>query len=233
MGRGKEDAALVIESEPFAISQENLIDAIWEEAIPFDLAVARFTENRINDPLRLTIGEGSFLESLTSALGFDGELPEEDTPFDPEAFFAAGDTVNQARQSLSDGRLSNLKVLGIDIGRMLRQVGNRVGHELAFSLRSIDNDIEFLDEMMDWWEHAGLGTLLYGIEPEFHVQVGLHHPPTEDDDVLPMWEMDDGIIEGALMTRFPPGSNVDVRRQDGTGAHDDLWQYHLLTRSEA
>ena len=105
-------------------------------------------------------------------MGFDGELPEEDTPFDPEAFFAAGDTVNQARQSLSDGRLSNLKVLGIDIGRMLRQVGNRVGHELAFSLRSIDNDIEFLDEMMDWWEHAGLGTLLYGIEPEFHVQLG-------------------------------------------------------------
>ena len=141
--------------------------------------------------------------------------------------------MNQARQSLSDGRLSNLKVLGIDIGRMLRQVGNRVGHELAFSLRSIDNDIEFLDEMMDWWEHAGLGTLLYGIEPEFHVQVGLHHPPTEDDDVLPMWEMDDGIIEGALMTRFPPGSNVDVRRQDGTGTLDDLWQYHLLTRSEA
>ena len=72
VGRGKEDAALVIESEPFAISQENLIDAIWEEAIPFDLAVARFTENRINDPLRLTIGEGSFLESLTSALGFAG-----------------------------------------------------------------------------------------------------------------------------------------------------------------
>ena len=233
VGRGKEDAALVIESVPFAISQENLIDAIWEEAIPFDLAVARFTENKINDPLRLTIGEGSFLESLTTALNFDGELPEEDTPFDPEAFRAAGDTVNQARQSLSDGRLSNLKVLGIDIGRMLRQVGNRVGHELAFSLRSIDNDIEFLDEMMDWWEHAGLGTLLYGIEPEFHVQVGLHHPPTEDDDVLPMWEMDDGIIEGALMTRFPPGSNVDVRRQDGSGTLDDLWQYHLLTRSEA
>ena len=233
VGRGKEDAALVIESEPFATSQENLIDAIWEEAIPFDLAVARFTENRINDPLRLTIGEGSFLESLHEALGFDGALPEEDTPFDPEAFFAAGDTVNQARQKLSDGRLSNLKVLGIDIGRMLRQVGNRVGHELAFSLRSIENDIEFLDEMMDWWEHAGLGTLLYGIDPDFHVQVGLHHPPVVDDDVLPMWEMDDGIIEGALMTRFPLGSDIEVRRREGAGTPDDLWQYHLLTRVAA
>ena len=32
VGRGKEDAALVIESEPFAKAQENLIDTIWEDA---------------------------------------------------------------------------------------------------------------------------------------------------------------------------------------------------------
>ena len=57
--------------------------------------------------------------------------------------------------------------------------------------------------MMDWWEFAGLGRLEYGIDPVFHVQVGLDHPPSEDPDVLPMWELDDGIIEGALMTRFP------------------------------
>ena len=78
---------------------------------------------------------------------------------------AAGKEVNQARQELTKGRLSNLKILGIDLSRMLRQVGNRVGHELAFSLRSIENHVEFLDEMMDWWEFAGLGRLEYGIDP--------------------------------------------------------------------
>ena len=61
---------------------------------------------------------------------------------------------------------------------------------------------------MDWWEFAGLGRLEYGIDPVFHVQVGLDHPPSEDPDVLPMWELDDGIIEGALMTRFPKDGNV-------------------------
>jgi predicted hydrocarbon binding protein len=231
VGRGKEDAALVIESQPFAKAQENLIDTIWEDAVQFATAEARFTKGRIHDPLRLTIGEGSFLDSLVGALGVN-DLPEHDTPFDPEAFMAAGKEVNQARQELTKGRLSNLKILGIDLSRMLRQVGNRVGHELAFSLRSIENHVEFLDEMMDWWEYAGLGRLEYGIDPVFHVQVGLDHPPSDDPDVLPMWELDDGIIEGALMTRFPRDGQVSIRRFDGTGESDDLWRYHIIMNNE-
>ena len=231
VGRGKEDAALIIESGPFSQAHLHLIDAIWEGAVPLATARARFTENQINDPLRLTIGEGSFLKNVSVALGFDGQLPEEDTPFDPEAFFAAGHEVNEARMRLTEGKLSNLKVLGIDISRMLRQIGNRVGQEIAFSLRSIENDIEFLDEMMDWWEHAGLGLLQYDVDPQFHVVVGLNHPPVEDPDALPMWEMDDGIIEGALSTRFAKEANVVIQRVDGSGVKDDLWRY-LIHRHE-
>ena len=231
VGRGKEDAALIIESGPFSQAPLPLLDAIWEGAVPLATARARFTENQINDPLRLTIGEGSFLKNVSVALGFDGQLPEEDTPFDPDAFFAAGNEVNEARMRLTEGKLSNLKVLGIDIGRMLRQIGNRVGQEIAFSLRSIENDIEFLDEMMDWWEHAGLGLLQYDVDPQFHVVVGLNHPPIDDVDALPMWEMDDGIIEGALSTRFAKEANVVIQRIDGNGHKDDLWRY-LIHRHE-
>ena len=231
VGRGKEDAALIIESGPFSQAHLHLIDAIWEGAVPLATARARFTENQINDPLRLTIGEGSFLKNVSVALGFDGQLPEEDTPFDPDAFFAAGNEVNEARMRLSEGKLSYLKLLGIDIGRILRQIGNRVGQEIAFSLRSIENDIEFLDEMMDWWEHAGLGLLQYDVDPQFHVVVGLNHPPIDDVDALPMWEMDDGIIEGALSTRFAKEANVVIQRIDGNGHKDDLWRY-LIHRHE-
>ena len=86
--------------------------------------------------------------------------------------------------------------------------------------------------MMDWWEYAGLGRLEYGIDPVFHVQVGLDHPPSDDPDVLPMWELDDGIIEGALMTRFPRDGQVSIRRFDGTGESDDLWRYHIIMNNE-
>ena len=47
-------------------------------------------------------------------------------------------------------------------------------------MRSIEHDIEFLDEMMDWWEYAGLGRLEYDVDPNFHVRVGLNHPPVDD-----------------------------------------------------
>ena len=209
----------------------NLIDTIWENAVLFETAVARYTENKINDPLKLTIGEGSFLNNVVSALKIN-DMPEEDTPFDPEAFFAAGHEVNEARTKLSEGKLSNLKVLGIDISLMLRQIGNRVGQEISFSMRGIENDIEFLDEMMDWWEHAGLGSLLYDVDPTFHVKVGLNHPPVDNPDALPMWEMDDGIIEGALRHRFSKDEDIVVKRVDGSGESDDLWNYMILKQSQ-
>ena len=225
VGRGKDDAALIIESSAFAESHMNLIDTIWESAVVFETAVTRYTDNQIIDPLRLTIGEGSFLKNIKSVLGIDEELPDDDTPFDPDAFFAAGNEVNQARKKLTEGKLSNLKVLGIDIALMLRQIGNRIGREIAFSLRSIEHDIEFLDEMMDWWEYARLGRLEYDVDPTFHVRVGLNHPPIDDVDALPMWEMDDGIIEGALSARFAKDSHIAIQRVEGSGDPEDLWHY--------
>ena len=44
VGRGKDDAALIIESQAFAESHLNLIDTIWENAVLFDTAVARYTD---------------------------------------------------------------------------------------------------------------------------------------------------------------------------------------------
>ena len=231
VGRGREDAALVIESQSFSATQSNLVEAIWDEAVEFEIAKVRFTEERIVDPLRLTVGEGSFLDSFRSALGFDGQLPDEDTPFDPQSFLASGSELNETRMALQTGRLESLRILGIDIGGILRQVGNRIGQELAFSLRSIDGHVEFLNEMMDWWEHAGLGEIDYELDPTFHVKVYLTEQQTENEDALPLSELDDGIIEGVLSTRYPEDGEVAVRREDG--AEDEYSRYHLLFRADS
>ena len=109
VGRGKDDAALIIESSAFTESHLNLIDTIWENAVTFDTAVARYTDNQINDPLRLTIGEGSFLKNITTALGInevlrlEGKIPH----LTLKLFFAAGTEVNEARKQLTEGKLSN------------------------------------------------------------------------------------------------------------------------------
>ena len=154
VGRGKNDAALMVESESFAESQRNLLDTIWEEAVPYETASKRFTEERIVDPLKLTIDSGSFLEKIREVLQISDDIPEEDTPFNPDAFLASGLEISDARRNLESGGIEALSAFGIDIESLLRQVGNRVGEELSFSLRNIEGNIEYLNEIMDWWEFA-------------------------------------------------------------------------------
>ncbi len=232
VGRGREDAALVVSSEVFASSHYEFMMAIWNRAVDFNSAKKRFTEERIVDPLRLTIGEGSFLEQFREALDFSGELPDEDTPFNPESFLASSSEINQARAALQDGTVFSLQQLGIDIKTMLRQVGQRIGSELAFSLRNIDGHVEFLSELMDWWEYAGLGELEYDTVPFFHIKVNLTHPPVQEGEVLPLWELDDGIIEGALRSRYPEDSNVRIRREEDQ-SEDEMWRYTLIFVDES
>jgi len=226
VGKGKNDAALVIESSQFAESQRNLIEAIWEEAIPFETASKRYTEEKITDPLRLTLNEGSFLEKIRDVLMIEAELPEDDTPFNLEAFMASGLEISDARKRLNQGGIGSLEAFGIDITSLMRQVGNRVGQELSFSLRGVEQEIDFLNEMMDWWEHAGMGTLSYDLEPEFHIKVQFAELP--EGGGLPIWALDDGIIEGALQARYPEGSEITVIREVISREPEGLHRYNLI-----
>ena len=229
VGRGRDDAALVIHSDVFNSSHSDFVSAIWSEAVDFESAKKRFTEERIVDPLRLTIGKGSFLDQFRDALGVNAELPETDTPFNPKSFLASTREINQARTALQGGTVQSLKQLGIDMNTMLRQIGQRIGEELTFSLRKIEGHVEFLSELMDWWEHAGLGELDYDSDPFFHIVVKLAHPEVMDNqNSLPLWELDDGIIEGALMARYPSTGNVRVRRESFEDADGPTWRYTLI-----
>ena len=231
VGRGKTDAALLIQSMPFAESQRNLIESIWEEAIPFELASKRFTEERIVDPLRLTLDGGSFLDRIRDVLQISEELPESDTPFNLDAFMASGLEISDARKKLGSGGISSLSTFGIDIGSLLRQVGNRIGEELAFSLKKIDGHVEFLSEMMDWYEYAGLGELSYDADPTFHIKVHLL-PDIENSDELPLWELDDGIIEGTLLSRYSSMKEVTIERIQSSENKDEFCRYNLVLSDE-
>jgi len=227
VGRGKTDAALLIQSMPFAESQRNLIESIWEDAIPFELASKRFTEERIVDPLKLTLDGGSFLDRIRDVLQISEELPESDTPFNLDAFMASGLEISDARKKLGTGGISSLSTFGIDIGSLLRQVGNRIGEELAFSLRKIDGHVEFLSEMMDWYEYAGLGELSYDADPIFHIKVHLL-PNADNSDQLPLWELDDGIIEGTLLSRYSSMKEVIIERIQSVDNKDEFCRYNLV-----
>ena len=227
VGKGKNDAALFIESKHFANSQLDLVETLWHDSIEFDVAIKRFTDEYIADPLKLVIGEGSFLQQISSALNLEA-LPSSDSPFSLKDLQNVGNTISEARNKLSEGSVSNLKLLGIDLNLMFRQIGNRIGEELSFSLGDIDNDFEFITEVMDWWEYAGLGELNYEISPDFKIMANLEISPNDDFSKLPIWELDDGILEGALFQRFSIENKTIVKRSMQEIDNNDVVVYHML-----
>ena len=226
VGRGKEDAALVIESPDFSSSWANLVESIWLEGIALDSASKRFTENRIVDPLKLTFESGSFLDRIREILDVNDDLPIEDTPFDPASILSAGMEINEARKKLEIGGVESLAAFGIDIETLLRQVGIRIGEELSFSMREIKGDVEYLNEIMDWWEHSGLGKLNYDIDPVFHIEVKLEQKNSADK--LPLWALDDGIIEGAIMSRYNGRNGIQINRIIGDDDVDFHSRYEII-----
>lgn len=226
VGRGKEDAALVIESPDFSSSWANLVESIWLEGIAIDSASKRFTENRIVDPLKLTFESGSFLERIREILDVGDDLPTEDTPFDPESILTAGMEINQARKKLETGGVQSLAAFGIDLETLLRQVGIRIGEELSFSMKDIKGDVEYLNEMMDWWEYSGLGKLNYDIDPVFHIEVKLEQKNSKDQ--LPLWALDDGIIEGAISSRYEERDSIKINRILGDKDVDYHSRYEII-----
>ena len=76
VGRGKNDAALIVESEPFGVSQRNLGGLYLGRGNSFEAASKRFTEDRIVDPLRVTLEGGSFLDRFREVLEIDENLPK-------------------------------------------------------------------------------------------------------------------------------------------------------------
>jgi hypothetical protein len=50
----------------------------------------------------------------------------------------------------------------------------------------------------------------------------------DNPNSLPLWELDDGIIEGALMARYPSTGNVRIRRESFEDEDGPTWRYTLI-----
>ena len=84
-------------------------------------------------------------------------------------------------------------------------------------MKDINGDVEYFNEMMDWWEYSGLGKLTYDIDPVFHIEVHLDEKVSEES--LQLWALDDGIIEGAIMSRYESRDGIEVSRIIGDSSN--------------
>ncbi|MDA9722764.1 hypothetical protein N9U53_01570, partial [Euryarchaeota archaeon] len=120
-GRGKEETAILMESNTLVSAQNELLRIQWDGSISYQSAKARMLDGMITEPLQLTIGEGSFYDKFKSILKNEVEIPVN------AVLTKSGDLVNTGdiRQT------SALAALGINTSMLFDNLGQRVGAELA------------------------------------------------------------------------------------------------------
>ena len=190
-GRGKEDAALLIESTDYMMAQFELIKLHWNEGIAFASVRARLVDGMITEPLKLKIGEGSFYNRLRDLIS------------DEDGFGFTNAILRRPDEPLTMGiSAASLSQLGVDMNEILRGVGQRIGRELALELREEVEDEEFWSRLVKQWDSLGMGELEFDAIPPTLVTVKDSNNCEKNPQLgTILCHMDEGVLEGILMER--------------------------------
>lgn len=191
-GRGKEDTALLIESNNYMCTQIELLKLQWNEGVDFVSTKARIVDGMITEPLSLKIGEGSFYKRLRGIIGNDSGVG-----FTNSIMRKPGEPLTLGVSAAS------LRELGVDMTDILRVVGQRIGQELALELREEEHEELFWEKLTNKWNDLGMGELVIDSTPPSVVTV-LDSNTTERDPHLGsvLCHMDEGVLEGILRERY-------------------------------
>lgn len=194
-GRGKTDSALLIESKAFMEAQSQLMAIQWGAGMSYRSAKARLIEGKIIEPLKLSLGDGSYYERLRSAIG--EQLTVQIEPSNTVLRRPGEPIVTQEISSAVA-----LQKLGVDLNDVLLGVGIRIGEELASKWDNVQDDVEFWKHLSHEWNQLGMGQILTaGMPPEtLTVQNGgaCGGKPNENSMLC---HLDEGVLSGILKTR--------------------------------
>jgi len=192
-GRGKEDTAILMESDMLLTAQSELLRIQWNAASSYQTAKAKMIDGMMTEPLRLSLGEGSFYERFKESikLGMDNN----------------SNAVLTKRGQIVDNNLipqSNpLSVLGINTNQLFQDVGFRIGQELAVKLQHIDNDETFWSNIKTEWQDLGMGDLEYDKLPPSVITVFDGNAcEGQPESSLMFCNMDESVIAGVVKERY-------------------------------
>jgi len=191
-GRGKEDTALLIESQDFMLAQLELLKVQWNGGVDFVATKARIVDGLITEPLKLNLGEGSFYKRLRGLISEDSGIG-----FTNAILRRPGEPLTLGISAASLGQL------GVDMSEILRTVGQRIGQELALELRDEVTDEKFWKKLSIQWRNLGMGDLEIDSIPPSVVTV-MDSKNCERDPTLGsiLCHMDEGVLEGILIERY-------------------------------
>lgn len=216
-GRGKEDAALLVESKDYMRAQIELIRVNWNEGVAFESARARIVDGMITEPLKLKIGEGSFYNRLRGLIG------------NQEGFGFTNAVLRRPNEPLTLGiSAASLSELGIDMSDILRSVGQRIGRELALELREEVEDKAFWNRLIDQWKTLGMGELEIDTIPPTLVTVKDSSSCEKNPQLgSVLCHMDEGVLEGILIERHGFDATASERLCTSKGQDHCLFEISI------
>ena len=192
-GRGKEDTAILMESDMLLTAQSELLKIQWNAATSYHTAKAKMVDGMMTEPLRLTLGGGSFYERFKESIkmGMDN----------------TSNAVLTKNGQVIDSNIipqsNTLSALGINTNQLFYDVGFRIGQELAVKLQHIDSDEIFWNNIKNEWQDLGMGNLeIDTIPPKTITVFDGDACEGQPESSLMFCNMDESVIAGVVKERY-------------------------------
>ena len=197
IGRGKDDSALIVESEEFSSAQRELVDSVWANSIDINSARSRILEKQMIEPLKISLGGGSFYNRLKEGIleamiKKDGSI----VGWSNAVFRHQGDPLPQIPSKA-------FELMGIEFDLILRNIGRRIGEEIALEYSYIDVNDDFLRKLKEIWKELEMGELTIEGDPPETVVVKDGGACGGQPALGGMFcHLDEGILSGILEARY-------------------------------
>ena len=218
-GRGKEDTAILIESGMLLTAQSELLKIQWKAAKSYHSIRSKILDGVMTEPLRLSLGEGSFYEHFRSSL-LSGMSKQ-----------SSNNAVLRKNGSEikfgNDIESESLSALGIDSSILFEHIGTRIGQELAVKLQHIKDDSLFWETIIQEWSDMGMGEIEIGELPPTKIIVKDGSACGGNPSTSKFFcNLDESVLSGILLERH--GRKVSTSKRECIEAKNCSCFYEII-----
>ena len=192
-GRGKEDTAILMESDMLLSAQSELLNIQWNAATSYRTAKAKLIDGLMTEPLRLSLGDGSFYERFKESIKM-GMNQNSNAVLTRNGQVVENDLIPQS---------NTLSALGINTNQLFQDVGFRIGQELAVKLQHIGSEETFWNNIKSEWQDLGMGEIEFDNLPPKMITVSDGNAcDGQPETSLMFCNMDESVIAGVVKERY-------------------------------
>lgn len=192
-GRGKDDTAILMESEMLLSAQSELLNIQWNSASSYQTAKAKMVDGLMTEPLKLSLGDGSFYEKFKESMKM-GLSNNANAVLTRDGQIVDNQIIPQS---------NTLTALGINTNQLFHDVGFRIGQELAVKLQHIVDDEVFWNNIQSEWLDLGMGEIDFDQLPPKTITVSEGNAcDGQPEKSLFLCNMDESVIAGLVKERY-------------------------------